>query len=123
MDIRLILVVDQLDLDSFFYLLIGAIKIMASSESERRNWHVGKEVPIATIVVLLLQTAGVVWWAASINAEVKYVKESNVNAWAVQSVVDKKQDEETVRSESRIMAQLAEVNKKLDKLVDRYGQR
>ena len=96
---------------------------MASSESERRNWHVGKEVPIATIVVLLLQTAGVVWWAASINAEVKYVKESNVNAWAVQSVVDKKQDEETVRSESRIMAQLAEVNKKLDKLVDRYGQR
>lgn len=28
------------------------------------RWHVGKEIPIALIVMLILQTGGWVWWAA-----------------------------------------------------------
>lgn len=33
------------------------------------GWHLKKEVPIALILALLMQTAGIVWWAATIQAE------------------------------------------------------
>jgi hypothetical protein len=31
-------------------------------------WHLDKKVPIALIFALLLQTAGIVWWQASLAA-------------------------------------------------------
>lgn len=37
----------------------------------RRNddkWHVGKEIPLALLVMMGLQTMGGVWWAASFSA-------------------------------------------------------
>lgn len=39
------------------------------SDTQQR-WHADKRVPLATIAALLIQTAGVVWWAATINANV-----------------------------------------------------
>lgn len=33
-------------------------------------WHLDKRVPIALIVTLLAQTAGVVWWAAGLEYRV-----------------------------------------------------
>ena len=41
--------------------------------NERRSasaWHVGREIPIAFIAAILLQTAGGVWWAASLSAKI-----------------------------------------------------
>ncbi len=29
------------------------------------NWHLDKKVPIAMIMAIILQTGGMVWWAAS----------------------------------------------------------
>lgn len=85
---------------------------------DNRKWHIGKEIPIATIVVLVIQTAGVIWWAASTSAKVDFMRESNLTAQIVQTAVDRKQDEESQRSESRIMVQLDKVNQKLDRLID-----
>lgn len=48
--------------------------------AKENKWRVGKEIPIATIFVLLLQTAGVVWWAATISTELRYEKEARVAA-------------------------------------------
>ena len=84
----------------------------------RDSWHLGKEVPIATIIVLILQTAGVIWWAATTSAKVDFMKEANVAAQIVQTSIDKRQDEESSRSEARIIVQLDRVNAKLDKLID-----
>ena len=39
-------------------------------------WHIDKTVPLALIVVLLLQTAGGVWWASSVTSEMKTMTES-----------------------------------------------
>ena len=36
------------------------------------RWHVGKEVPLALLLTLALQTAGGVWWAASMSAKMDY---------------------------------------------------
>jgi len=37
------------------------------------QWHLDRKVPITIIVALLLQTAGVVWWAASEEARLTAV--------------------------------------------------
>lgn len=33
------------------------------------KWHVGKEIPIALILAMLLQTGGWIWWAATMSAK------------------------------------------------------
>lgn len=37
--------------------------------NEKERWHVGKEIPLAIIVSLMLQTGGVVWWASSLSTK------------------------------------------------------
>ena len=34
-------------------------------------WHLSRSVPVALIVTLALQTAGMVWWASSLTAQVQ----------------------------------------------------
>lgn len=46
---------------------------MIQENEEKERWHVGKEVPIVLICTLIIQTIGVVWWAATISAEVRQV--------------------------------------------------
>ena len=40
---------------------------------ERRSaperWHVGKEIPLALIFTLAVQTGGGIWWAASLSSK------------------------------------------------------
>lgn len=49
---------------------------------KKEGWHVGKEIPIALIVMLLLQSGGGIWWAATISAEMRALKEK-VNEFTV----------------------------------------
>jgi hypothetical protein len=39
------------------------------------KWHVGKEIPLAMIFALLVQTAGVIWWAASLSGKIDSLAE------------------------------------------------
>jgi hypothetical protein len=60
------------------------------SDERTERWHVGKEVPLAMIAGMLLQTGGVIWWAASLSVKIDYVsaqiielkseKQININA-------------------------------------------
>lgn len=82
------------------------------------HWHMGKEVPIAIIVAIIVQTAGVIWWAASTAAKVEFIKEAGIAAQMVQTTVDRKQDDDARKSEDRIMSQLEKVDRKLDRLIE-----
>jgi Tfp pilus assembly protein PilO len=44
-------------------------------EMDRREsrWHVGKEIPIAVLLMLAVQTAGGIWWAASLSQKLDSV--------------------------------------------------
>lgn len=101
-----------------------ALKLVAHMRDEdqrqekEKTWHIGKEIPIATIVVLVLQTAGVVWWAASTSAEVRFVKEAAIAGQSVQATIDRKQDDEVQRSEGRVISRLGELSQKLDRLIE-----
>lgn len=45
---------------------------------KERLWHISKNVPVALLFAILMQTAGVVWWASSMAAKV------NNNAVAIE---------------------------------------
>lgn len=36
----------------------------------RDRWHVGREIPLAMLVMVILQTAGGIWWLAQLSAKI-----------------------------------------------------
>lgn len=44
-------------------------------DTNRRKdrWHVGREIPIAVLMMLAIQTAGGIWWAASLSQKLDSV--------------------------------------------------
>lgn len=43
---------------------------MESAESKHERWHVGKEIPLAIIFAITVQTMGGVWFAATYVAKI-----------------------------------------------------
>ena len=43
---------------------------MSRNIESERHWHLDRRVPVALIVTIIMQTIGIVWWAASISARV-----------------------------------------------------
>jgi Tfp pilus assembly protein PilO len=39
------------------------------------TWHLDKRVPIALIVTIAIQTAGIVWWAANVSSRIERLEE------------------------------------------------
>lgn len=39
-------------------------------DRSREKWHVGKEVPIAFLAAVIMQTLGGIWWAAQLSAKI-----------------------------------------------------
>ncbi|CAB4180494.1 hypothetical protein UFOVP1040_63 [uncultured Caudovirales phage] len=39
------------------------------------QWHVGKEIPLALMFTLVIQTGGMVWWAATLSQKVDNLNE------------------------------------------------
>jgi hypothetical protein len=48
-----------------------AVREFANRRADR--WHVGKEIPIAVLVMLAVQTGGGIWWAASLSQKLDSV--------------------------------------------------
>ena len=98
---------------------------MTDEIHDRRDdkWHVGKEVPIATILVLILQTCGVIWLAASTVAKVDFIKEATLANQIMQTAVDKRQDDDNRRSEDRVLTELRTIKAQLDALILRVPQK
>ena len=88
-------------------------------KEQRKKWHMGKEIPLAMVGAIILQTVGVVWGAATLNAKVESNEKAANIAAVVQITVDRKQDEEARRSEDRIIIQLDKVNSKLDRIMEK----
>ena len=37
----------------------------------KERWHVGKEIPLAIIFAIIMQTTAVVWWASNMDSRVE----------------------------------------------------
>lgn len=42
-------------------------------ESDRNErWHIGKEIPLAVLLMLFVQTGGGIWWLAQVSSKIDY---------------------------------------------------
>ena len=41
-----------------------------------QQWHLDKRVPLALIMTIIIQTAGLVWWASSLSERVNSLERS-----------------------------------------------
>lgn len=90
-------------------------------------WHLDRRVPIALIVTLAVQTAGMVWWAASLSSR---VDEQSRRVVALESSRDAsaalmaglRSDTAVLRAESEAMRrQLDRIERMLDRRADAGG--
>lgn len=52
-----------------------------SEENKDNKWHLDKKVPIAIILTIALQTAGVIWFAAKLESRVTAVEQRTESYW------------------------------------------
>lgn len=88
-------------------------------EKQRKGWHIGKEIPLAVIGALILQTVGVIWLSAVTVTKVDLMKETASMDKAQQIIINQRQDDDSRRSEDRILTRLDKVDTKLDRLIER----
>lgn len=43
---------------------------------DETKWHLDKRVPLALILTIVIQTAGLVWWASSLSERVNSLEKS-----------------------------------------------
>lgn len=98
------------------------MQIEDEDKQRTRKWHVGKEIPLAMVGAIFLQTVGVVWGAATLNAKVENNEKAANTATVVQATVDRRQDEEARRSEDRILGALEKLSSKVDRVLEGKGK-
>ncbi len=84
---------------------------MATEKAD--HWTLDKRVPLAIIITVLAQTAGAVWWAASLNERVGQLERALIQAAG--------QDGRIVRVETKLEG-LGVTLDKIDAKVDRLIQ-
>lgn len=48
---------------------------MATEHEEKQHWTVDKRIPLALVITIVLQTGGLVWWAATISSRVAVLEQ------------------------------------------------
>jgi hypothetical protein len=43
-----------------------------AQSNRHERWHIGKEIPLAVLLMLFVQTGGGIWWAANVSAKIDY---------------------------------------------------
>ena len=46
-----------------------------SDRQDKPQWHLDRRVPVALIAAIMMQTIGIVWWAATLSARVDVLEE------------------------------------------------
>ncbi len=81
---------------------------------DRRRWHVKKEISLGDIVAIASAVLAVLYAYTTLDKRISLLEVTQVG----QQAVDAKQDGDALRYQSRIDMQLAEINRKLDRLIE-----
>lgn len=82
---------------------------------DRRKWHVKKEISVGDLIAFVMAAVAVITAYSTLDKRLAVIEEKVVT----QAVTDARQDGEALRYQSRIDAALTEINRKLDRLVER----
>lgn len=77
------------------------------------GWHLDKRVPIALVLAIMVQSAGMVWWGATLSARVATLEEK--------SVAGSGQPERLVKVETQVEGltkTMDRIERKLDRALD-----
>lgn len=75
---------------------------------QSEKWHVGKEIPLAMLFAILVQTGAAIWWAASFSATVT-TKLDDLSNQVAALTADKYTQHDALRDQALI-------NEKIDNL-------
>ena len=92
----------------------------SEGESDRRDpgperWRVKKEISLVDIITIVTALLSVVYAYTTLDKRITTVEQAAL----VQAATDKRQDDESIRTQTRIDTQLTEMNRKLDRLMER----
>lgn len=79
-----------------------------------QHWVLDKRVPIAVVVTIILQTAGMVWWAANLSNRVSNLEQTSTN--------ERDRGDRLIRLETQqeaVKETLGTINRKLDRVIER----
>ena len=79
-----------------------------SDDTSDRHWHLDKRVPVALIITIVMQTIGIVWWAANLSARVDALEVRIREARDNQSRI------------VRLEANQAAVSRRMDRMLDAF---
>jgi hypothetical protein len=84
-------------------------------DDDARGWTLKKEVSIGDLIAFTSAALAVIYAYSTLDSRVKILEEHRVS----QQRTDQRQDEEHIRYQVRIDATLAQINAKLDRLMER----
>jgi Tfp pilus assembly protein PilO len=82
---------------------------------EKESWHLDKRVPVSIILVLCVQFVSGLWFIADIKKDVEILKAARID----QLQRDERQDHTVADAVTNLRADLLEMNRKLDRLIER----
>lgn len=86
---------------------------------EKEQWHVGKEIPLAMLFAIFLQTAGAIWWAATMTAKI-----DDLSYQVAALTADKYTQNDAKRDQALLYQKITSVEQRVDKMeVYNYGAR
>jgi hypothetical protein len=82
---------------------------------QENRWHLDKKVPISIIMVLVIQAVSGLWFIADLKKDIEMVKLVQV----LQRERDDRQDRTGAEQVALVRADIQELSKKLDRLIER----
>lgn len=82
---------------------------------ERRKWHIKKEVSLGDLIAFASAALAVVYAYTTLDKRIAILEESKL----LQKANDERQDHDSMRYQQRIDGTLQEMNRKLDRLIER----
>lgn len=79
------------------------------------HWVLDKRIPLAVVITIIMQTAGMVWWAANLSGRVASLEESR------SAISSTGQEGRIIRLETVVVGVqgvLSNIDRKLDRLIE-----
>jgi len=87
---------------------------MTAIPEEQKHWSVDKRVPIALIFTIVIQSAGIIWWASELSSRVTSLEEYRTTTVTFDSrIVRLETNAENIRQTLQL------ISDKLDRLIER----
>lgn len=83
--------------------------------TNNQGWRIDKHIPVAVIIAIAVQTAGVIWWASDLSTRIDILER-----FRIEQLQSSKEDAERIRNlEGQVPAilnELENINKGIDRI-------